>query len=247
MEHGFFTLVQWLNGRGRRPRPRCRPGHRSASLRLDALCNGGALRRCIGASPRYFRRQGRSLALAPVLGAVDLHYENVIAAGEYPIIVDLETLFHAAAPPPGPARAGRAAAQAMNESVIQTLLLPVHVEGDPDPDGAPRRSDRARSASPGKTMRSSWPRSGKARTPTRCAWLWCAPPCPPPPVCRSSTASGSRPQAMWTTSWRASATPMIRLATCPATRSSPPTDRWLVFAALRRGAFAPTLCAPARA
>jgi type 2 lantibiotic biosynthesis protein LanM len=43
---------------------------------------------------RFYRRQGRFLALFHLLCATDMHYENVIAAGEYPVFVDLETLFH---------------------------------------------------------------------------------------------------------------------------------------------------------
>lgn len=41
---------------------------------------------------RFFRRSGALLGAAFVLGAKDLHYENVIAAGEHPVLVDLETL-----------------------------------------------------------------------------------------------------------------------------------------------------------
>lgn len=39
---------------------------------------------------RYYRRAGRLLALARVLGIGDLHAENVIAAGEHIVAVDLE-------------------------------------------------------------------------------------------------------------------------------------------------------------
>ncbi|MDY4819139.1 MAG: type 2 lanthipeptide synthetase LanM, partial [Bacilli bacterium] len=40
----------------------------------------------------YYRRLGVQLFLAYFLGTHDLHYENVIASGEYPVIIDLETL-----------------------------------------------------------------------------------------------------------------------------------------------------------
>ena len=43
---------------------------------------------------RFYERQGAYLALLWVMGATDFHYENLIAAGEYPILVDLETLWH---------------------------------------------------------------------------------------------------------------------------------------------------------
>ena len=41
---------------------------------------------------RFYRRQGAYLALLYVLEATDFHQENLIAAGEYPVPVDLETL-----------------------------------------------------------------------------------------------------------------------------------------------------------
>lgn len=43
---------------------------------------------------RYFERLGMWLAIFYTLDATDFHYENLIACGEYPIPVDLETLFH---------------------------------------------------------------------------------------------------------------------------------------------------------
>ncbi|PWX39054.1 hypothetical protein CYK89_01385 [Clostridium perfringens] len=42
----------------------------------------------------YYIRSGYLLALIYSLNGSDLHYENIIANGEYPIIVDLETLFN---------------------------------------------------------------------------------------------------------------------------------------------------------
>ena len=40
----------------------------------------------------YYRRFGLQLFLAYVFGTKDLHYENIIASGEYPVLIDLETL-----------------------------------------------------------------------------------------------------------------------------------------------------------
>ena len=42
---------------------------------------------------RFFQRQGGNLALLFVLDATDIHHENLIAAGEHPVLVDLEALF----------------------------------------------------------------------------------------------------------------------------------------------------------
>ncbi|WP_405121550.1 type 2 lanthipeptide synthetase LanM [Sellimonas caecigallum] len=41
---------------------------------------------------RYYRRLGEQLFLTYFLGTKDIHYENLIACGEYPVIVDLEAL-----------------------------------------------------------------------------------------------------------------------------------------------------------
>lgn len=41
---------------------------------------------------RFYQRQGGYLALFRMLNATDFHYENIIAAGEQPIFVDLESL-----------------------------------------------------------------------------------------------------------------------------------------------------------
>ncbi|MFI4975049.1 MAG: type 2 lanthipeptide synthetase LanM family protein [Caulobacterales bacterium] len=140
MERGFHGLVRWLNGAGLVP-------DLAAAEALDRGAYGWA--QCIEAAPcvdeagvaAFFRRQGANLALAYALGAVDLHYENVIAAADYPVIVDLETLFHEAPAPSRLGRASRAAARLVNDSVIRTLLLPVHVAGEPDEDGEPRGAD----------------------------------------------------------------------------------------------------------
>jgi type 2 lantibiotic biosynthesis protein LanM len=140
MEEGFHALISWANGLGLAP-------DLAAASAVDRGPYGWT--RFIEAAPcpdaaavaRFFRRQGGNLAFAYLLGAVDLHFENVIAAGEHPVIVDLETLFHAPPAPRGPARAGRMAASLLNESVIQTLLLPVYVEGDPDAGGVRRGTD----------------------------------------------------------------------------------------------------------
>lgn len=47
-------------------------------------------------SPRdiklFYRRQGANLALLYLLGGVDFHAENMVAAGDFPLFVDLETL-----------------------------------------------------------------------------------------------------------------------------------------------------------
>ena len=43
---------------------------------------------------RFYHRQGGYLALLYVLAAMDFHHENVIAAGEHPVMIDVEALLH---------------------------------------------------------------------------------------------------------------------------------------------------------
>ena len=43
---------------------------------------------------RYFQRSGILLCLMYFLDATDLHYENIIACGEDPVLIDLETIMH---------------------------------------------------------------------------------------------------------------------------------------------------------
>ena len=42
---------------------------------------------------QFYTRQGAYLSLLYALGATDFHFENVIAEGEHPVLIDLETLF----------------------------------------------------------------------------------------------------------------------------------------------------------
>jgi lantibiotic modifying enzyme len=128
----------WLNEAGLAP-----------ALRAAAVLDRGACgwAKWLAASPcageegvrRYFRRQGANRARAYRLGAVDLHFENVVAAGEHPIIVDLETMFEASAPTAALGPASAAAFEALSDSVIRTPLIPIRIDGDAD--GGRRSAD----------------------------------------------------------------------------------------------------------
>ena len=88
----FQELVAWLDDRGADPPLPC--------LRiLDRGSYGWmehvAPRPCETPDEvrRFHERQGAWVALFYVLEATDFHYENLIAAGEHPVPIDLETLF----------------------------------------------------------------------------------------------------------------------------------------------------------
>jgi type 2 lantibiotic biosynthesis protein LanM len=78
---------------------------------------------------RFFRRAGAWLALLHCFAAADMHHENVIAAGEHPVPVDLEATIQAiprasdASGPPG-YLAHEAARALIAESVVAVGLLP---------------------------------------------------------------------------------------------------------------------------
>jgi type 2 lantibiotic biosynthesis protein LanM len=74
---------------------------------------------------RFYERQGAYLAILYVLEATDFHFENLLACGEHPVLVDLEALFH-----PRLREFDiklpdlRMASRAKSRSVLRTGLLP---------------------------------------------------------------------------------------------------------------------------
>ena len=89
----FENLLNWLEQRGL-----------PLSLKMPQVLNCGNYGwvEYIKADPcpdtdavdRYYRRAGQLLALLYGLGAIDFHYENIIAHGEYPVLIDCETVLH---------------------------------------------------------------------------------------------------------------------------------------------------------
>jgi len=79
---------------------------------------------------RYYQRTGQLLCLLYALGATDCHHENLIACGEYPVLVDMETLMchrFREISDQGEGKGAEAlslARQQLNDSVAQTCLLP---------------------------------------------------------------------------------------------------------------------------
>ena len=82
---------------------------------------------------RFYERQGGYLALLYMLGASDFHMENVIAAGEYPFLVDLEALFHPQmSTGNGPISLAQ---QTLDYSVLRAMLLPVRILANDEHEG----------------------------------------------------------------------------------------------------------------
>jgi type 2 lantibiotic biosynthesis protein LanM len=85
------------------------------------------------AAKRYYHGAGMLLAVVYALYGSDCHSENLIAAGDHPVLVDLETLMqHRVRRPQSETgeEAMRLAAQSVTDSVLRTGLLPSWRKGD---------------------------------------------------------------------------------------------------------------------
>jgi lantibiotic modifying enzyme len=87
------------------------------------------------APPYPDQRQGGYLALLYAIEATDFHLENLIAAGEHPVLIDLETLFHPRAPGEQSFLDDDPAAEAEWHSVLHVGLLPVRLMPSEASDG----------------------------------------------------------------------------------------------------------------
>ena len=77
---------------------------------------------------RFFRRAGAWLALFHCFAGTDMHQENMIAAGEHPVPIDLEMILQATAAEhltdEIEAQAFQAAMETVDNSVMQVGLVP---------------------------------------------------------------------------------------------------------------------------
>jgi type 2 lantibiotic biosynthesis protein LanM len=81
---------------------------------------------------RFFERQGGYLALLYALEAVDFHMENLIACGEHPILVDLESILHPRVESEGPVQSATAI---IDRSVLRVGILPQRLWASDKSDG----------------------------------------------------------------------------------------------------------------
>lgn len=124
----FQDLLGWMNERGFAP----------AFRRLSVLDRGpygwmeyAAAAPCATLEEvrRFYQRTGGYLALLYTLDATDFHHENLIAAGEHPLLIDLESIVQ-----PRPPRLARPdsdwlATEAIGDSVLRIGLLPQRAFG----------------------------------------------------------------------------------------------------------------------
>ena len=134
IDQHFQELLTWLNVRGAEP----------SFQTLKVLDKGRygwtefvAARDCETTAEvqRFYERQGAYLALLYGLEATDMHAENLIAASEHPLLIDLETLFHPRLETSHAPFAGEPASEALAHSVMRVLLLPFRLWGNKEAPG----------------------------------------------------------------------------------------------------------------
>lgn len=123
----FQALLSWLNERGTRtPFRTLRIMDRGAYGWVEHVEAHGCT--SLGQVRRFYERQGGYLALLYALHALDFHSENLIAAGEHPVPIDLEALFHSGARGEG-TRDASPPDVAIRRSVLGVGLLPERIWG----------------------------------------------------------------------------------------------------------------------
>ena len=88
----FQEMLNWLNAHG------CQPAFRTFKLINKEIYGWYEFVTASGCAhqeevERFYQRMGGYLALLYTLEATDFHAENVLACGEHPMLVDLESLF----------------------------------------------------------------------------------------------------------------------------------------------------------
>lgn len=126
---GFATLVEMLNEAGlEHPldtgRLLCRGEYAWERFVVAAPCNDA------GGPARYYWRMGALVRLFQLLEGRDLWLDNLIAAGDQPVFIDLETLMQPRLPRPNLSQTEHAARSALAETVVElgTVVMPTPIE-----------------------------------------------------------------------------------------------------------------------
>lgn len=130
----FQQLLEWLNQRGNHP-----------PFRTLKILNQGtygwvefvSAQGCTNPEEiqRFYERQGGYLALLYAIEATDFHKENLIAAGEHPILVDLESLFHPQISDIDINKSDQLAFKIIGYSVLRVGLLPQRLWANDESEG----------------------------------------------------------------------------------------------------------------
>ncbi len=128
----YGELLEWLNRHGAEPELRALGVLDRGDHGWVEFAAHGQVEDEDGAR-RFYRRGGMLLALLYSLGGNDCHMENLVAAGENPVVVDVETVLHPTLLSPeaasGQFDAFQAAVEATQSSVLSVGLLPAWMLG----------------------------------------------------------------------------------------------------------------------
>ncbi|MEL4073451.1 type 2 lanthipeptide synthetase LanM [Ochrobactrum sp. GPK 3] len=117
IDEGFSRFIAWWNSIGpidqKVPRVINRNGYGWAEAINYDVCQSAQ------ETAKYYYRYGSLIALTYMFAATDLHMENLVAAGAYPVIVDIETLFSCTLE--------TEKHLSSNYHLYSSLLLPVHI------------------------------------------------------------------------------------------------------------------------
>lgn len=120
VEVAYFGLVAWLNQSGLRPAQRLVGVLDLGDYGYMEFVPAAAIANKAEADV-YYQRLGALIALMHLLSGTDLHHENIIANGAFPVPIDLETLLH----PILPSRLNRDGVLRMSaDTVLWSQLLP---------------------------------------------------------------------------------------------------------------------------
>jgi len=120
----YFRLVDWLNGLEQTLSLRSLKIVSRRSYGWVEFVDNSACRDEEDVR-RYYLRTGQFLCLVYALNGKDFHFENLVACGEHPVPVDLETIYHhLALSPAEDTDLTDAVSELLRDSVLATHLLP---------------------------------------------------------------------------------------------------------------------------
>ncbi len=127
LEAAYFRFTTWLNTLGADPTfPVLKMLERDGYGWVEFIDNRAC--ECDDQVRRFYRRSGALLCLLYAFNGTDFHFENLIACGEYPVPVDLETIYsHPMAT--DDSELTDEVARRLGRSVLATHFLPNPVKG----------------------------------------------------------------------------------------------------------------------
>ena len=137
----FQEILAWLNARGDHPPFRTLNILERGSYGWVEFVTAERLHVSGGGSPFTSEARCGYLAILYALEATDFHFENVIASGEHPVLIDLESLFHPRAENHGLAGVDQTTVETMVYSVLGVGLLPQRLWTNAEGEGG--RAGRA--------------------------------------------------------------------------------------------------------